>query len=131
MRRRRPIVDAVAAVRTRVLIVDDNDLFLAAAAELLEREGMDVVGSAFSSAEAKLLAKELRPDVVLVDVDLGPEDGFALARELGNGSPEPSKVILISTHSREELGDLIAASPALGFIHKTRLSAQAIDELLG
>jgi DNA-binding NarL/FixJ family response regulator len=115
---------------TRVLIVDDNALFLDAAAELLEREGMDVVGTASSSAEAIRLAGELRPDVMLVDVDLGPEDGFELARALSKGAPAASKVILVSTHSEEELSDLIAASPALGFIHKTRLSARAIDELV-
>jgi DNA-binding NarL/FixJ family response regulator len=117
-------------MHTRVLIVDDNALFLAAAVELLEREGMDVVGTASSSAEAIRIAKELRPDVMLVDVDLGPEDGFKLARTLSNGGAIASRVILVSTHSEEELGELIAASSALGFIHKTRLSAQAIGALL-
>jgi DNA-binding NarL/FixJ family response regulator len=115
---------------TRVLIVDDNALFLDAAAELLEREGMDVVGTASSGAEAIRLADQLRPDAMLVDVDLGLEDGFEVARTLSSGPAGHSKVILVSTHSEEELGELIAASPAAGFIHKTRLSAQAIGELV-
>jgi DNA-binding NarL/FixJ family response regulator len=117
-------------VTTRVLIVDDNALFREAAAALLEREGMDVVGTATGSADAFRLAKELWPDVMLVDVDLGLEDGFEVARMLSDDPSVSSGVILVSTHSEEELGDLIAASPALGFIHKTRLSAQAIGELL-
>ena len=115
---------------TRVLIVDDNALFLEAAAELLEREGIDVVGTASGSAEAIRLAEELRPDVLLVDVDLGLDDGFEVARTLSSDSAVSSNVILVSTHSEGELGDLIATSPALGFIHKPRLSAQTIGELL-
>jgi CheY-like chemotaxis protein len=129
MRQLASIVDPVE-MPTRVLIVDDNALFLEAAAELLEREGIDVVGTASGSAEAIRLAEELRPDVMLVDVDLGLEDGFEVARTLSSDPVACSNVILVSTHSEDELGKLIAASPALGFIHKTRLSAQAIGALL-
>ena len=117
-------------MQTRCLIVDDNSLFLDAATELLDREGVDVVATASTSADAIRLVGELRPDVALVDIDLGQEDGFELARRLSNGQPASAKVILVSTHSGEELGDLIAASPALGFIPKTRLSAQTIHDLL-
>jgi DNA-binding NarL/FixJ family response regulator len=112
------------------LIVDDNLLFLESAKELLGREGLDVVGVAFDSVEAIRLASELRPDVTLVDIDLGDEDGFELARQLSDGSRASTKVILVSTHSEKDLGELIAASPALGFIQKTRLSANAIRETL-
>ena len=110
----------------RCLIVDDNALFIEGATGLLRREGLDVVGVATNSAEAIELASELRPDVTLVDVDLGDEDGLELARRLS----DTTKVILISTHSEEDLGHLVATSPALGFVPKTRLSAQAIRELL-
>jgi DNA-binding NarL/FixJ family response regulator len=110
----------------RCLIVDDNALFIEGATGLLRREGLDVVGVATNSAEATQLASELQPDVTLVDVDLGDEDGLELARRLSN----TTKVILISTHSEEDLGHLVATSPALGFVPKTRLSAQAIRELL-
>lgn len=112
------------------LIVDDNLLFLESAMELLGREGLDVVGVASDSAEAIRLVKELRPDVTLVDIDLGDEDGFELARRLSQGSRQSTKVILVSTHSEQDLGELIAASPALGFIQKTRLSARTIRETL-
>jgi len=110
----------------KCLIVDDSSLFLEGAADLLRREGLDVVGVASNGADAIRLAAELRPDVTLVDIDLGDEDGFDLARQLSDAS----KVILVSTHSEEDIVHLIAASPALGFVPKTRLSAKAIRETL-
>ena len=117
-------------VSLRCLIVDDNALFLEGAAALLRREGLDVIGVASNSAQAIQLASELRPDVTLVDIDLGDEDGLEVARQLSDISPVHSKVILISTHSEDDLAHLIAMSPALGFVPKTRLSAQAIRDLL-
>src|SRR3954453_16891411 len=108
----------------RCVIVDDNALFLESAADLLTREGLDVVGTASNSAEAIRLVTELRPDVTLVDIDLGDEDGFELAQRLDEVSPASSKVILVSTHAEADFAQLIAASPALGFVSKARLSAQ-------
>jgi len=113
-------------VSLRCLIVDDNALFLEGAAALLRREGLDVIGVASNSAQAIQLVSELRPDVTLVDIDLGDEDGLEVARRLS----DTSRVILISTHSEDDLAHLIAMSPALGFVPKTRLSAQAIRNLL-
>jgi CheY-like chemotaxis protein len=116
----------------RCLIVDDSSHFLTAACALLEREGIAVVGVASTSAEALRRAEELRPDVALLDVDLGNESGFELARRLASEtSLEPSSVILISTYAEEDFADLIAASPAAGFLSKSNLSARAIREILG
>jgi DNA-binding NarL/FixJ family response regulator len=117
-------------VSLRCVIVDDNALFLEGAAALLRREGLDVIGVASNSARAIQLVSELRPDVTLVDIDLGDEDGLEVARQLSDNAAALSKVILISTHSEEDLAHLIAMSPALGFVPKTRLSAQAIRDLL-
>jgi DNA-binding NarL/FixJ family response regulator len=114
-------------VPVRCLIVDDNPQFLEGAADLLGREGVDVVGLASNSVEAVRLAAELRPDVTLVDIDLGEEDGFEVARRLND---DGVSVILVSTHSEEDLAPLIAASPALGFVSKARLSGQAIRDTL-
>jgi DNA-binding NarL/FixJ family response regulator len=115
----------------RCLLVDDCLRFLAAARGLLEREGISVVGVVSTSAEALQCAAEQRPDVTLVDIDLGGENGFELARRLHCESGlAPSRVILISTHSEEDYAELIAASPAVGFLPKTRLSASAIRDLL-
>jgi DNA-binding NarL/FixJ family response regulator len=117
-------------VPIRCLIVDDNPLFLEGATDLLKREGLEVVGVASTSAEAIRLVRELRPDVVLVDVFLGDEDGFQLARKLSDASTPHSRVILISTHAEDDLAYLVAASPAVGFVSKARVSAQAIREML-
>jgi DNA-binding NarL/FixJ family response regulator len=118
-------------MRLTCLIVDDNQLFLDTAAELLRREGLEIVGVASGSAEAIRLASELRPDVALVDIDLGAEDGLELARRLGDAATASTNVILISTHSERALGELIGTSTALGFIQKTQLSADAIRRALG
>jgi CheY-like chemotaxis protein len=117
------------SVNLRCVIVDESSLFLEGAVDLLTREGLDVAGVASGSAEAIRLVMELRPDVTLVDVDLGEEDGFELAQRL-HAIPGASKVILVSTHAEEDLAQLVEGSPALGFIAKTRLSAQAIRETL-
>jgi DNA-binding NarL/FixJ family response regulator len=109
----------------RCLIVDDNRAFLDTARVLLEREGMAVVGVATTSTEALQLEKDLRPDVVLVDIRLGNENGFDLAKLLS------SRVILISTQAPDEYAEEIATSPAAGFISKARLSAAAILALFG
>jgi CheY-like chemotaxis protein len=109
----------------RCLIVDDNQPFLDAARLLLEREGVAVVGIATTSAEALRLDEELRPDVVLVDIRLGDENGFDLARRLSG------RVILISTCAQSEYAEKIAASPAAGFVPKALLSAAAVLRLVG
>jgi DNA-binding NarL/FixJ family response regulator len=118
-------------VALRVLIVDDNGAFLAAARVLLEREGLSVVGVASNGAEALRLTEELSPDVLLVDITLGRESGIDLTRRLiEEGRSQGSPVILISTHSEADFADLIAASQATGFVPKSELSAEAIRRIL-
>jgi DNA-binding NarL/FixJ family response regulator len=119
------------AASVRCLIVDDSANFRDAASSMLELAGIAVVGVATTVAEALCRYRELRPDVTLVDVDLGAESGFDLARRLHEAdSPAPS-VILISTHSEQDFADMIADSPALGFLPKFALSPAAIRELVG
>jgi DNA-binding NarL/FixJ family response regulator len=112
----------------RCLLVDDSARFLEAARALLERGGVEVVGIASTGADALSQARETAPDVVLVDLDLDGENGFDVARRLVGDVPA---VILISTHSREDFQELIAASPAHGFLHKSAVSARAIRDVLG
>jgi CheY-like chemotaxis protein len=114
----------------RVLIVDDNRSFLEAARGLLEREGLRVVGVAATSAEALQRAQELQPEVILVDIRLGGESGFDLARRLAGQEREGPAVILISTYSEMDFADLIAESPARGFLPKPGLSADAIRRIV-
>jgi CheY-like chemotaxis protein len=116
-------------VALQCLIVDDNAEFLAAARGLLERQGVTVVGVASTTAEALRCAGELSPELALVDVDLGAESGFELARRLTD-LPRPVPVVLISTYAAGDLEDLVAPSGAVGFLSKRDLSLPAIDELL-
>ena len=113
---------------TRYLIVDDNESFLEIVRGLLEREGLNGVSVASSYADALRLFEALRPDVVLVDIFLGDESGLKLARRLAEGNR--STVILISTHAEADLGDLIAKSPAAGFLPKAEVSAEAIRRIV-
>ena len=113
----------------RSLIVDDNDEFLDAASRLLSTQGLEAVGRASSGAEAVRLARTLGPDLILVDVQLGGDDGLGLTRRLAADARE-TPVILISTHSENELAELIVGSPAVVFLPKEALGANAIVELL-
>jgi two-component system nitrate/nitrite response regulator NarL len=118
----------------RCLLVDDNDAFLKAARNLLERQGMQVAGVASNIAGALRQARALRPDVILVDIGLGEESGFELARLLAadgqDGQRGRADVILISAQAETDYTDLIAESPTAGFLHKPELSAQRISEIL-
>jgi DNA-binding NarL/FixJ family response regulator len=115
----------------RCLLVDDSPRFLDAARGLLERQGIKVVGVASTSAEALQQATELRPDIALLDIDLGGESGFDLARRLSReASLARTRIILISTHAEQDYTDLITASPAVGFLPKSALSAVAIRALI-
>jgi CheY-like chemotaxis protein len=116
----------------RCLLVDDSDAFLETASLLLEREGLTVVGVASSIAEALRQARALRPGVVLVDIGLGNESGFDLARLLAqNGQAGDAEVILISTAAEADYAELITESPAAGFLAKSELSAWRIGRILG
>jgi CheY-like chemotaxis protein len=116
----------------RCLIVDDSPRFLEAARGLLVREGIVVLAVATNGADAIRRAAELGPDVILVDIDLGGQSGFDVVRGLTSEADlAPPAVILISTHAEEDYAELIAASPAAGFLPKTKLSAGAIRDLLG
>ena len=115
----------------RCVIVDDNLGFLHAARLLLEQEGLQVVGVATSGDAALRAVAELRPDVTLLDIDLGGESGFDVARRLADDRDSGrGQLILISTHSEEDLVDLIKESPAIGFLGKPSLSAATIMGLL-
>ena len=115
----------------RCLIVDDSADFVDAARGLLERQGIAVVGAASGGAEAIRRFAELRPDVVLVDIDLGGESGFDVVYQLHRAAaPSLSPVILVSTHAPQDFADMIASSPAVGFVCKSALSAESIRDLV-
>jgi DNA-binding NarL/FixJ family response regulator len=114
----------------RILIVDDSEEFLASARLLLRSQGMDVVGCASSGERALELAGSLGPDVALVDIELGEEDGIELSHAIAARAPS-TRIVLISSCDGDDLGDLIDGSPAAGFLPKTDLGGAAIVRLLG
>jgi two-component system nitrate/nitrite response regulator NarL len=111
------------------LIVDDSEEFLASAARLLSMQGVSVVGRASSADEALRLTAALSPDVALVDVELGDEDGIELARRLTTDDSS-AIVILISLRDRNELSELMTGSGAAGFLRKDALDVQAVEDLI-
>jgi two-component system, NarL family, nitrate/nitrite response regulator NarL len=117
-------------VLMRCLLVDDNAALLSSARTLLDQQGVTIVGTASTSAEALRLAAELRPDVVLVDIALGDESGFDLARRLAESSAAAMAVIMISTAAESDYADLVTESPAAGFLPKAELSAAGISRIL-
>ena len=90
------------------------------------------MGVASSIAEALRQARALRPDLFLVDIGLGDESGFDLARLLAqDGQGGDADVILISTGAEADYREMIDDSPAAGFLPKSELSVRGISRILG
>ena len=119
-----------AAVPMSVLIVDDHPSFRGTARALLEEEGFDVVGEAEDGTSAIRAAHELRPDVILLDVQLPDIDGFQVASRLTSNGSGPM-VVLTSSRDFADFGQLVADSGAIGFVPKAELSGAALSALLG
>jgi len=117
------------SVRTTVLIVDDHADFRRSARALLEAEGFHVVGEAADGLEAIRAVELLRPDVVLLDIQLPGPDGLTVAEQLGIGA-DPPTVVLISSRDAAAYGPRLRQSPARGFIPKGALSGEALADLL-
>ena len=112
-----------------VLIVDDHAHFRAQARRLLEAEGYEVVGEAPDGASALAAVSELRPAIVLLDVQLPDVDGFAVTRRLA-AADKPPAVILISSRARSAYRRRLVDTPARGFLAKSELSGPALAALL-
>src|SRR3954447_6334250 len=112
------------------LIVDDNFEFFEAARQLLADDQVVVIGFAATSDEAVNETLALRPDVALVDIELGTDSGFDVAQRLAGLPDGGPPVILVSAESGSELAELLDASGALGFVSKTDLSGDGIRALL-
>lgn len=117
-------------VRRTVLIVDDHRAFRESASALLEAEGFAVVGEAADAKEAIAQTERLRPDIVLLDIQLPGPDGFAVAERL-TALPDPPHVVLISSRGATAYGPRLNEAPARGFITKQELSGQALEALVG
>ncbi|MGI5245759.1 response regulator [Dactylosporangium sp. CA-139066] len=109
----------------RCVIVDDSERFRASARRLLTDQGIAVVATAADIRQALHAVEQEQPDVVLVDVGLGAENGFDLAARIRH-----SPVIMTSSLAPEDLTDMLEESPAIGFLPKEQLSGDAITGLL-
>ena len=113
-----------------VLIVDDHGPYRVSVRAMLEAEGFTVVGEAGTAAEAIAVANDLRPAIVLLDIQLPDQDGFVVAEALASAA-EPPSVVLISSRSAQTYGDRLNHTRARGFIAKSQLTGAAIDAVLG
>jgi DNA-binding NarL/FixJ family response regulator len=115
--------------RPTLLIVDDHEDFRRSAAMLLELEGFDVVGTAEDGPSALSAVEALRPDVVLLDVQLPGMDGFEVVQRL-QASQQQTRVVLISSRDRSAYATELTAAPVLGFLAKSEFSGAAIHALV-
>ena len=113
-----------------MLIVDDHPSFRASARAILELDGFEVVGEAEDGETALAALLELKPDVVLLDVQLADMDGFDVCRAIEQLDGAELAVILVSSRDMDDYGDLIATSCARGFVPKGELSGEAVTALL-
>jgi DNA-binding NarL/FixJ family response regulator len=116
-------------VSLRVLIVDDNAPFRAAAHALLEAGGFQIAGHAAAGAAAVAESVAVRPDVVLLDIGLPDVDGFTVCRRLRAVLPDVV-VVLCSVRDADCYGDAVARSAAVGFLPKSQLSAERLAAML-
>jgi DNA-binding NarL/FixJ family response regulator len=116
-------------MRPTVLIVDDHAAFRESASALLEAEGFDVVGEAADGESAIAEVGRLRPEIVLVDIQLPGLDGFDVAERLA-GSVDAPVVILISSRDADAYGSRVDEAPVRGFLAKRSLSGAALAGLV-
>jgi DNA-binding NarL/FixJ family response regulator len=116
-------------MRPSVLIVDDHAAFRESASALLESEGFDVVGEAADGEAAISESERLRPEIVLVDIQLPGLDGFGVAERLAKLVDAPM-VILISSRDARAYGGRVDAAPVRGFLAKRSLSGAALAGLV-
>ncbi len=112
-----------------VLIVDDHAAFRSLARKLLEAEGFKVVGEAQDGRGAMAAVLDLRPEVVLLDIQLPDIDAFELLTKLGEQG-STSTVVLTSTRDEADFGGRVSMSGAAGFIPKAELSGSALADVL-
>lgn len=119
----------LGVVRPTVLIVDDHEAFRDAARALLDAQGFDVVGVACDALTALDAVELLRPEVVLLDIQLPDLDGFEVAARLAR-RVDPPIVVLISSRDARTYGVRVDESPTRGFLAKRDLTGGTLADLL-
>ena len=112
-----------------VVVVDDQAPFrLAARAVLRLTEGFELVGEAENGLEALTLVDTLKPDLVLMDINMPEMGGIEATRQIVAELPS-TVVILCSTYGVNDLPPEAATSGARAYVHKEQLSAKTIKRL--
>jgi DNA-binding NarL/FixJ family response regulator len=114
----------------RVVIVDDHPVFRQSARRMLEADGYEVVGEASDGASGIAAVQALKPEVVLLDVQLPDIDGFDVAARLTGAVSAPA-VVLTSSRDSADFGPLVSRSGARGFVPKSELSGERLTEIVG
>ena len=114
----------------RILIVDDHPLTRDALAGLLSQNGFDVVGQAGSGAEAITAARELTPDLVLLDLSMPEMDGLAALPQIRDASPTTEVVVLTASEDEDNLLGAIRAGAA-GYLLKSEPPDRIVSFLRG
>jgi DNA-binding NarL/FixJ family response regulator len=123
------VCDDHEMARPRLLIVDDHEDFRTSARTLLELEGFEVVGVAGDGPTALAAVEALRPDIVLLDIQLPGMDGFEVVREL-QARKQGARVVLISSRDRSAYAVELHEAAVAGFLGKSELSGPALHALV-
>lgn len=113
------------------VIVDDHSGFRKEARRLLEQIGYRIVGEAGTGSEALSTVRRLRPELVLLDIQLPDVDGFAVAMALTSSVPPIPTVLLVSTRDATDYGSRLTSCGAAAFIAKADLTAETLVSALG
>jgi DNA-binding NarL/FixJ family response regulator len=119
---------APVAVRARVLVVDDHRTFAELLSGALEAGGMTSVGVAGSTAQAVSMAEDLRPDIVVMDIQMGRDDGLAATRRIRELVPD-TVVAVVTAHCDPDWVVRAAQAGASAFIPKNGSLAEMLDVL--
>jgi DNA-binding NarL/FixJ family response regulator len=114
----------------RILIVDDHPSFRATVKTLLAADGFEVVGEAADGRTALEAVARLRPDLVLLDVQLPDMDGFTVIEALLKMNGDAPKVVLTSSHDASDFGSIVPRCGAAAFIPKAELSGAVLRAVL-
>jgi DNA-binding NarL/FixJ family response regulator len=114
---------------TRVLIADDDDLMRAGLVELLTADPtIEVIGQASTGREAVERARQIAPDVVLMDVRMPDLDGIAATRRMSSAAPD-SRVLILTTFEQDDYIFGALRAGASGFLLKRTRAEELIAEM--
>jgi two-component system response regulator DesR len=110
----------------RLLLADDEDLLRGALAALLElEEDLSVVAEATTSTDAVRLAREHRPDIAVLDLEMPPADGLRAAEEIR--ATLPTRIVLVTRHARPAVLRRALSAGVSGFVPKTTPAARLAE----